>query len=334
MEKNKKAIVMSGIRSTGFLHLGNYFGAIRNYVRMQEEYECYFMVADLHSLTTHPDTKELKANVHRVLAENIACGLDPDKVALYCQSHIFETAELYLLLNTLAYKGELEKTSTFKEKARQYPDNMNAALLTYPVLQAADILLHRATLVPVGKDQEQHLEMSRNFANRFNHRYGNVFPEPFAFNFGEQLIKVPSLDGKGKMSKSENQMATLYLADSDEDIRKKVMKAKTDAGPTAPNTPKPDYIENLFLLMNLVSSADVIKKFEADYNECRIRYGDLKKQLAEDMVKFIAPIREKTETIRNDEAYLKRIMEQGAEKARKSARATMELVKNSMGLTY
>ncbi len=325
---------MSGIRSTGFLHLGNYFGAIRNYVRMQEEYECYFMVADLHSLTTHPDTKELKANVHRVLAENIACGLDPDKVALYCQSHIFETAELYLLLNTLAYKGELEKTTTFKEKARQYPDNMNAALLTYPVLQAADILLHRATLVPVGKDQEQHLEMSRNFANRFNHRYGNVFPEPFAFNFGEQLIKVPSLDGKGKMSKSENQMATLYLADSDEDIRKKVMKAKTDAGPTAPNTPKPDYIENLFLLMNLVSSADVIKKFETDYNEGRIRYGDLKKQLAEDMVKFIAPIREKTETIRNDEAYLKRIMEQGAEKARKSARATMELVKNSMGLTY
>ena len=325
---------MSGIRSTGFLHLGNYFGAIRNYVRMQEEYECYFMVADLHSLTTHPDTKELKANVHRVLAENIACGLDPDKVALYCQSHIFETAELYLLLNTLAYKGELEKTSTFKEKARQYPDNMNAALLTYPVLQAADILLHRATLVPVGKDQEQHLEMSRNFANRFNHRYGDVFPEPFAFNFGEQLIKVPSLDGKGKMSKSENQMATLYLADSDEDIRKKVMKAKTDAGPTESNTPKPDYIDNLFLLMNLVSDAEVVKKFEADYNECRIRYGDMKKQLAEDMVRFIAPIRQKTETIRNDEAYLKRIMEQGAAKARKSARATMELVKNSMGLNY
>src|SRR5580765_377173 len=239
MEK-KKQIVMSGIRPTGFLHLGNYFGAVRNYVRMQEEYECYFMVADLHSLTTHPDTKELKANVHRVLAENIACGLNPDKVALYCQSHLLETAELYLLLNTLAYKGELEKTATFKEKVRLQPDNANAALLTYPVLQAADILLHRATLVPVGKDQEQHLEMARNFANRFNHRYGVVFPEPFAFNFGEQLIKVPSLDGKGKMSKSENQMATLYLADSDEDIRKKVMKAKTDAGPEQPNSAKPD----------------------------------------------------------------------------------------------
>jgi tryptophanyl-tRNA synthetase len=334
MEKGKKGIVMSGIRSTGFLHLGNYFGAIRNYVRMQEEYECFFMVADLHSLTTHPDTSALKANVHRVLAENIACGLDPQKVALYCQSHVLETADLYLLLNTLAYKGELEKTTTFKEKARQHPDNMNAALLTYPVLQAADILLHRATLVPVGKDQEQHLEMARNFANRFNHRYGFVFPEPFAFNFGEELIKVPSLDGKGKMSKSENQMATLYLADMDDDIRKKIMKARTDAGPEKPNTPKPDYIENLFLLMNLVSAPDVISKFEEDYDKCRIRYGDMKKQLAEDMVNFIAPIRQKTEEIRNNEVYLKQVMEQGAAKARKTAAVTMKLVKERMGLDY
>src|SRR5678810_823122 len=228
----KKEIVMSGIRPTGFLHLGNYFGAIRNYVRMQDDYNCFFMVADLHSLTTHPDTKELKQNVHRVLAENIASGLDPDKVALYCQSHVYETSELYLYLNMMAYVGELEKTPTFKEKVRLQPDNVNAGLLTYPVLQAADIILHRASLVPVGKDQEQHLEMARTFANRFNHRYGEVFPEPVAFNFSNELIKVPSLDGAGKMSKSENQMATLYLADDDDLIRKKVMKAKTDSGPT------------------------------------------------------------------------------------------------------
>ncbi|KYP13009.1 tryptophan--tRNA ligase, partial [Flavihumibacter sp. CACIAM 22H1] len=316
MENGKKAIVMSGIRSTGFLHLGNYFGAIRNYVRMQEEYSCYFMVADIHSLTTHPDTKELKPNVHRVLAENIACGLDPEKVALYCQSHVYETAELYMLLNMLAYKGELEKTTTFKDKVRQHPENVNAGLLTYPVLQAADILLHRATLVPVGKDQEQHLEMSRNFANRFNHRYGEVFPEPYAFNFGEDLIKVPSLDGTGKMSKSENQYATIFLSDPDELIRKKIMKAKTDAGPSAPNMPKPDYIENIFLLMNLVAAPDTIRKFEEDYNAATIRYGDLKKQLAEDMVRFVSPIREKAESIRTDETYLRRIMEMGAEKAR------------------
>ena len=325
---------MSGIRPTGFLHLGNYFGAVRNYVRMQEEYECYFMVADLHSLTTHPDTKELKTNVHRVLSENIACGLDPDKAALYCQSHVYETSELYLYLNMLAYKGELEKTVTFKEKVRQHPENVNAGLLTYPVLQAADIILHRASYVPVGKDQEQHLEMARNFANRFNHRYGDIFPEPQAFNYGSELVKVPSLDGKGKMSKSENQYATLYLSDNDQLIREKMKKAKTDAGPYVPNSEKPDYIENLFLLMKLVSDEATVKKFEEDYNNCSIRYGDMKKQLGDDMVKFITPIREKAEAIRNDEKYLKEIMEKGAEKARRSARATMELVRKAIGLNY
>ena len=257
---NRKEIVMSGIRPTGFLHLGNYFGAILNYVRMQDDYDCYFMVADLHSLTTHPDTKDLKANVHRVLAENIACGLDPEKVALYCQSHVHQTSELYLYLNMLAYKGELEKTATFKDKVRLSPDNVNAGLLTYPVLQAADILLHRALYVPVGKDQEQHLEMARNFAKRFNHRYGEIFPEPVAFNFSSDLVKVPSLDGGGKMSKSENNMATLYLADDDETIRKKVMKIKTDSGPTEKNSVKPEYIENLFLFMKLVSTTDEVCK--------------------------------------------------------------------------
>lgn len=327
-------IVMSGIRPTGFLHLGNYFGALKNYVRMQDEYQCFFMVADLHSLTTHPDTKELKTNVHRVLSENIACGLDPDKVALYCQSHVYETSELYLYLNMLAYKGELEKTPTFKDKVRMQPENVNAGLLTYPVLQAADIILHRASLVPVGKDQEQHLEMARNIANRFNHRYGQVFPEPKAFNYGSELVKVPSLDGAGKMSKSENQYATLYLSDDDEIIRKKVMKAKTDSGPTEQNATKPEYIENIFGLMKLVSAADVINKFEEDYNKCTIRYGDMKKQLAEDMVKFISPIRGKADAIRNNPAYLKEVMEKGAEKARNSAKATMELVRQAIGLNY
>lgn len=330
----KKELVMSGIRPTGFLHLGNYFGAVRNYVRMQEEFDCYFMVADLHSLTTHPDTKELKMNVQRVLSENIACGLDPEKVALYCQSHVYETSELYLYLNMLAYVGELEKTTTFKDKIRLNPENINAGLLTYPVLQAADIILHRAKYVPVGKDQEQHLEMARNYVNRFNHRYGEVFPEPVAFNYGEELVKVPSLDGAGKMSKSENQLATLYLSDDDELIRKKVKKAKTDVGPTEPNSTKPDYIENIFGLMKLVSEEGVIKKFEDDYNNCSIRYGDMKMQLAEDMVRFISPIREKAESIRNNESYLKEVMEMGAEKARKSARATMELVREAIGLNY
>jgi tryptophanyl-tRNA synthetase len=333
MDKQKQ-IVMSGIRPTGYLHLGNYFGALRNYVKMQEVYPCFFMVADLHSLTTHPDTASLKENVHRVLAENIACGLNPDQVALYCQSHVPETAELYLYLNMLAYKGELEKTVTFKDKARLHPENVNAGLLTYPVLQTADIILHRASLVPVGKDQEQHLEMARNFVHRFNHRYGEVFPEPQAFNFGSELVKVPSLDGTGKMSKSENNLATLYLADDDDTIRKKVMKAKTDAGPTAPNTPKPDYIENIFLLMELVSEPATISAFEEAYRGCTIRYGDLKKQLADDMIRFMAPIREKAALLQKDTSYLEKVMKQGAEKARASAAATMSIVRKSMGLNY
>ena len=358
MEK-KKEIVMSGIRPTGFLHLGNYFGAVRNYVRMQETYNCYFMVADWHALTTMLETRELKGHVRRVMAENIACGLDPDKVAFYCQSHVPETAELYLFLNMLAYVGELEKTPTFKEKVRLQPQNVNAGLLTYPVLQAADILLHRAALVPVGKDQEQHLEIARNYSNRFNQRYGEVFPEPYAFNFGEELVKVPSLDGAGKMSKSENQNATLYLADDDKTIRDKIKKAKTDSlsgvrvedtagitvgelkdtrigdeGSAGGGREKSEAVANLFQLLRLVSIPEVVQKFEADYEAGTIRYGDMKKELGEAMVAFIAPIREKAEAIRHDEPYLRRVMEQGAAKARASAQATLQLAREAIGLKY
>lgn len=333
MKKNKE-VVVSGLRPTGFLHLGNYFGAVQNYVRMQEDYNCYFFVADWHSLTTHPDTKSLGDNVRRVLAENIASGLDPDKVCLYLQSSVPEIAELYLYLNMLAYKGELEKTTTFKDKVRQQPDNINAGLLTYPVLMTADIIIHRALYVPVGKDQEQHLEMARNYAQRFNHRYGELFPEPQAFNFGQALIKIPSLDGAGKMSKSENQYATLYLADDDEQIRKKVMKAKTDSGPVEKNSIKPDYIENLFQLMRLVSKPETVQSFENDFNECQIRYGDLKKQLAEDMVHFISPIREKAASIYHDTPYLKQVVEKGAVQARERANETIQMARELIGLNY
>lgn len=335
----EKEVVLSGIRPTGFLHLGNYFGAMRNYVRMQDEFNCYFFVANWHSLTTHPDTKELQANVLRVIAENIACGLDPEKVALYVQSDVPQIAELYLYLNMMAYKGELEKTVTFKEKVRLQPENVNAGLLTYPVLQAADILIHRAVKVPVGKDQEQHLEMARNYAERFNHRYGEVLPLPYAFNYGGELVKIMSLDGEGKMSKSENQMNTLYLADEDDVIRKKIMKAKTDGGPLTPNAPMPAYIENLFTLMGLVSSTDTVEKFRSDYNNssegnCIIRYGDLKKQLAEDMAAFIKPIREKAADLQKDTATLQKIMKLGAEKAGESASKTLSLVRSAIGMNY
>ncbi len=335
----EKEIVLSGIRPTGYLHLGNYFGAMRNYVRMQNEYNCYFFVANWHSLTTHPDTKELQQSVLRVVAENIACGLDPEKVSLYVQSDVPEIAELYLYLNMLAYKGELEKTTTFKDKVRMQPENVNAGLLTYPVLQAADILIHRAVKVPVGKDQEQNLEMARNFAERFNYRYGEIFPAPHAFNYNSELVKILGLDGVGKMSKSENQMTTLFLADEDDLIRKKIMKAKTDQGPLTPNAVKPDYIENLFTLMRLVSTPETVQKFEDDFNNssegnCIIRYGDLKKQLAEDMVHFIQPIRTKATDLQNNKELLIKIIRQGADKARTSASATLSLVRKAVGMDY
>ena len=330
----KKEIVLSGIRPTGFLHLGNYFGALHNWVRMQDEYDCYYCVVDWHSLTTHPDTKELRNNALRLLSELLASGLDPQKCVLYVQSQVPEIAELYLYLNMLSYKGELEKTVTFKDKVRQHPDNVNAGLLTYPVLQAADILVHRALKVPVGKDQEQHIEMTRNFAERFNHRYGDVFPLPQAFTYSSELIKIMSLDGKGKMSKSENLMATLYLSDDDDLIRKKIAKAKSDVVPEEPNSKKSPVIENLFVLMQLVSSAEVVTKYETDFNKCVIRYGDMKKQLGEDMVNFIAPLREKAKAIRDNETYLQEVMDAGTDKARISAKATMKLVKEAMGLKY
>jgi len=333
MEK-KKEIVLSGIRPTGFVHLGNYFGALRNWARMQDEYDCYFCIVDWHSLTTHPDTKELRGNVLRLMAELIGSGIDPEKCVLYIQSDVPEIAELYLYLNMLAYKGELEKTATFKDKVRQQPDNVNAGLLTYPVLQSADILIHRAVKIPVGKDQEQHIEMTRNFAERFNYRYGPVFPLPYAFNYGDELIKIMSLDGSRKMSKSENQMNTLLFADADDMIQKKIMRAKTDNGPSIPNSVKPNYIEGLFTLMKVVSDPAITNKFDSDFNNCTIRYGDMKKQLAEDMIKFIAPIREKISFIQKDEKYMNEVMEQGAAKARTSAKATLQLVKDAMGLKY
>jgi len=333
MEKNKE-IVLSGIRPTGFLHLGNYFGALKNWARMQNEYECYFFIADWHSLTTHADTSELKSITRNLVSELIAGGLDPEKCTIYAQSDIPEIPELYLYLNMLAYKGELEKTVTFKDKVRQQPGNINAGLLTYPVLQAADILIHRAHFVPVGKDQEQHIEMTRNFAERFNRRYGEIFPIPKAFSYSEDLVKILSLDGTGKMSKSEQQMNTIYLNDDDALITKKIMKAKTDQGPTSPNSEMPEYIRGLFTLLGLVSSPEILSKFEYDFNHCQIRYGDFKKQLAGDLIRFIKPIRERATALRNDPEKIDTILAKGATKARKSASATLLDVRKALGFRY
>lgn len=324
--------VLSGIRPTGNLHLGNYFGALRNFISMQNEHNCYFFIADYHSLTTHPTPQDLHGNVRQILVEYLAAGLDPEKSTLYVQSDVPQVIELYLFLNMNAYIGELERCTSFKDKIRQNPQNINAGLLTYPTLMAADILLHRATKVPVGKDQEQHLEMTRTFANRFNRMYDvEYFPEPQAFNFGNELIKIPGLNGSGKMGKSEGEGNAIFLADEPEAIRKKVMKAVTDSGPTMPNQEKPEVIKNIFQLMNVVSAPETFNYFDEMYNTCQIRYGDMKKQLAEDMILFTTPFREKIKEISADEAFVSRAARIGKEKAQESASKTVREVREIIG---
>ncbi|WP_256009946.1 tryptophan--tRNA ligase [Desertivirga xinjiangensis] len=327
--------VVSGIRSTGKLHLGNYYGAVQNFVKMQHEYNCFFFIADYHSLTTHPTPENLHGNVKQVLIEYLAAGIDPERATIYVQSDVPQIAELYLYLNMNAYLGELERSASFKDKVRAHPDNVNAGLLTYPVLMAADIIIHKATKVPVGKDQEQHLEMARTFGNRFNRLYKTeYFPEPYAFSFSDKLVKVPGLDGKGKMGKSEGEGNAVYLSDSEEVIRKKVMRAVSDSGPTEEDQEKPEAIQNLFDLMKIVSTEDTFMHFDSLYNKCQIRYGDFKKQLAEDMVIATAPMRERINEIAADTSYLRKVSQLGAEKARESASKTIKEVREIIGFKH
>jgi tryptophanyl-tRNA synthetase len=322
--------VVSGIRSTGNLHLGNYYGAIKNFLKMQRENKCFFFIADYHALTTHPKPDDLQGNIRQVLAEYLACGIDPEIATVFIQSDVPEVTELYLLLNMNAYVGELERTTSFKEKIRKHPDNINAGLLTYPVLMAADIIIHKANKVPVGKDQEQHLEMTRRFARRFNMIYDvNYFPEPDAYNFGNELIKIPGLDGTGKMGKSEGN--GIFLADPPQTIRKKVMSAVTDAGPTEAGQKMSEPVQNLFTIMKVVSDPSVVKYFTDKHASCEIRYGDLKKQLAEDIIKATDPIRNKINDILADSEYMSRVVREGSEKARESASKTIREVREIIG---
>ncbi len=322
--------VVSGIRPTGNLHLGNYFGAVKSFVAMQDQYDCMFFIADWHSLTTHPKPENIISSARTILAEYLACGIDPKKAPIYVQSDVKETLELYLYLNMNMYMGELERVTTFKEKARQQPDNVNAGLLTYPTLMAADILQHRAHKVPVGKDQEQNMEMARTCARRFNHIYGEeFFPEPQNYYFSDKAVKIPGLDGSGKMGKSEGNC--IYLRDDDKTITKKVMKAVTDAGPQSPNSERPQIIENLFTFLKIVSAPDTYQYFDEKWNDCTLRYGDLKKQIAADLCALVGPIRERINEYSANPDLLDKIAREGAEVARESAAATLREVRRIIG---
>lgn len=350
--ESKKEIVLSGIRSTGNLHLGNYYGALSKFVKIQDTHDCNFFIADLHALTTNPDPAQLHANVKSILAEYLAAGIDPEKANIFIQSDIPEISEMYLLLNMHVGIGELMRTASFKDKARkalgigategedeiekqiigaETNKRVNAGLLTYPTLMAVDILIQKATKVPVGKDQLQHLELTRRFARRFNSFYNvDYFPEPTDFDFGGAPIKVPGLDGSGKMGKSEGNC--IYLVDDPKVLRKKVMRAVTDEGPQAPNSPMSEPIQNLFTLLELTSTPDVVKHFRDAYADCSIRYGDLKKQLAEDILAVTTPIRERVNEIMADDEYLRRVVSRGAERARERAAATLADVRRIMGI--
>jgi len=345
-----KEIVLSGIRATGNLHLGNYYGALSKFVKMQDDYDCLYFIADLHALTTNPDPKALHENVRNILAEYLAAGVDPEKATIFVQSDVPEISEMYLLLNMHVGIGELMRTASFKDKARKQlgiaddgqdiekqiigadtNKRVNAGLLTYPTLMAVDILIQKAHKVPVGKDQEQHLELTRRFARRFNSFYGvDLFPEPENFNFGDHAVKVPGLDGSGKMGKSEGNC--IYLVDEEKVLRKKVMRAKTDEGPKEPNQPVSEPVENLFTLLELTSGPEIVQQYRDAYADCSIRYGDLKKQLADDILKVTTPIRERYQEIRADEAYIAKVVRQGAERARERAAKTLAEVREAMGI--
>ncbi len=350
---NGKETVLSGIRATGNLHLGNYFGALSKFVRMQRDYDCLYFVADLHALTTNPDPDQLHRNVRSIVAEYLAAGLDPEESTLFVQSDVPEISEMYLLLNMHVGIGELMRTASFKDKARKQlgikvdetdEDNIerqiigndsnkrvNAGLLTYPTLMAVDILIQKAHKVPVGKDQEQHLELTRRFARRFNSFYGvDLFPEPTNFDFGGKPVKVPGLDGSGKMGKSEGNC--IYLIDDEKTLRKKVMRAVTDEGPKTPNQPVSQPVENLFTLLELTSKPEVVKHFRDAYADCSIRYGDLKKQLADDILAITLPIRERILDLQGDDATIGRVLRRGAEIARERASRTLAEVRQVMGI--
>jgi len=320
--------VFSGIQPTGELHVGNYLGAIRNWVAMQDRYDCIFCVVDLHAMTIPYDPAALPQRVLATAATLIACGIDPERSVLYVQSHVREHTELCWILNCITPLGSLQRMTQFKDKARQHEENVNAGLLNYPILQAADILLYKASLVPVGEDQIQHLELSRDLARRFNYLFGETFPEPQAHL--TKAARVMALnDPTRKMSKSIPGSYVALTMPADE-IRTLIRRAVTDTGPRG-DTMSPG-VANLFTLLESFSAPETVAQFRAAYDAGTLRYVDLKQQLAEDLVRALTPIRERFHDLMARPKELRDILAHGADQARAIARETMEEVRTKTGL--
>lgn len=328
--QDKKQVVFSGVQPTGKITLGNYLGAIKNWRPLQEQYQCIFCVVDLHSLTVTQVPAELRKNTMDLLALYIACGLDPDVSTLFVQSHVHEHAELAWILDTVSYVGELNRMTQFKEKSRKHADNINMGLMNYPVLMASDILLYQTDLVPVGKDQVQHLELARNLAERFNSRYSETFvvPQGLVPKTGYSIKSLQ--DPSAKMSKSDpNENAFVALTDSKEDIRRKLRRAVTDCGSEVRFSTDKPAISNL-LTIYCLSSGESVEQAEQRF--AGKGYGDFKSAVADAVIAMVEPIQEGQKKLLQDKAYLEGVLKRGAESASKTAAKTLAKVYRKVGL--
>src|SRR3989338_519904 len=322
--------IFSGIRPTGNIHIGNYLGAIKQWIDLQEKNECVFCIVDLHAITTPYDPKELQKDVSNTLIVYLAAGINPDKSIIFAQSHVKEHAELAWLLETITPMGELKRMTQFKEKGRENPDYINSGLFNYPVLMAADILLYKADGVPVGKDQEQHVELTRTIARKFNQKFGEVFKEPASL-IAKEGAKIMSLqDPKKKMSKSDDPKSCIFLFDTPEAITKKIMSATTDSGKDVKfNITKKPGISNLLMIYSLLTGKPT-QQLEKEF--AGKNYGEFKKSLAQVVVNYLEPFRRKQKELITREVYVQEILKQGQHKAQVIAQETMREVREKMGL--
>ena len=324
-----KKRVFSGIQPTGCITLGNYIGAVKNWVSLQEEYDCIFSVVDMHSITVRQDPKELRKRCMQFLCQYIACGIDPENSIMFFQSHVTAHAELAWILNCFTYMGELSRMTQFKDKSKKHEENINAGLFTYPVLMAADILLYKTDLVPVGVDQKQHLELSRDIAERFNKIYGDVFtvPEAYIPPVGARVMSLQ--DPTSKMSKSDpNPNGFIWILDDPDTITRKIKRAVTDSDGVIEYKEGKDGINNLLSIygaMTGVTPEDAAKEFDGK------GYGDFKAAVAEVIIESLSPVREKYNELFKNKDYIEKIYKEGAEKASYLARRTLSKVHRKVG---
>ena len=324
-----KKVLYSGMQATGNLTLGNYLGALKNWLTLSDEYECFYGVVDLHSITIRQDPAELRKRARALLTLYIAAGLDPEKNCIYYQSHVSGHAELAWILNCFTYMGELNRMTQFKDKAAKHADNINAGLFTYPVLMAADILLYQADVVPVGVDQMQHLEITRDIAQRFNGIYGDVFTVPEAY-FGKVGAKIMSLqDPAKKMSKSdENPNASIYLMDDPDTIMRKFKRAVTDSEGQILYRDEQPGIKNLIDIYCACTGKtpdETVREFDGK------GYGEFKPAVGEAVVAVLKPLQERVAELNKDKAYIDSVIKKNGEKAQYFANKTLRKVQKKVG---